>query len=123
MEWRSLAEHFPDDVSVRYSAGLSLLNFHKYEDAAIHLRAATESQHLPESVRGTAFYNLGLALMNSGHVAEAETPLLTALKQPQPDMGAYCLLSEVYRYTSRFEEAVRAEADCHSYFPSNGTMQ
>ena len=123
MEWHSLAERFPDDVSVRYTAGLSLLNFHKYKEAALHLHAATESQHLPESVRGAAFYNLGFALMNSGHVAEAEAPLRAALEQSTPDMGAYCLLSEVYKYTNRLEEAARAEADCRSHFPNEEMAQ
>jgi len=61
------------------------------------LRATTESQRLPESVRGAAFRNLGLALMNSGHIAESEAPLRAALEQQQPDLWAHCLLSEVYK--------------------------
>jgi len=32
-------------------------------------------------VRGTAFKNLGLALLQSGRIAEAETPLRAALEQ------------------------------------------
>ncbi len=112
IEWEYLAEHFPDDASVRYNAGLWMLDVPRYEDAVTHLRAATESQRLPESVRGAAFRNLGLALMNSGHVAEAEAPLLAALKQWVPDLRANCLLSKVYKQTKRFEEAARAKASC-----------
>ena len=112
VQWVYLAAHFPGDASVRYNAGLSLLDFYKYEDAAIHLRAATESQHLPVSVRGTAYKNLGLSLLRSQHVAEAEAPLLAALKQSPPDLRAHCLLSEVYKQTHRIEEAARAAADC-----------
>ena len=113
LEWYSLSVHFPDDVSVRYNAGLSLLNVHKYEEAAVHLRAATESQHLPESVRGTAFYSLGLALKNSGQIAEVEAPLRAALEQSPPDLRAYCLLSKVYKQAGRLEEEARAEAICN----------
>ena len=43
-EWEYLAEHFPDDVSVRYNAGLWMLDVHAYKNAVTHLRAATESQ-------------------------------------------------------------------------------
>ncbi len=71
-EWQNLAKRFPDDVLVRYHAGSALLSIRKYEDAIVHLRAATESQQLPESLREAAFKNLGLALLGSGRVAENE---------------------------------------------------
>lgn len=122
MQWHYLAEHFPDDVSVRYNAGLWMLNIHKFEYAVAHLRAATASQRLPEHIRGTAFRNLGFALMKSGHVAEAETPLHAALAQQQPDTHAYCLLSEVYKQTRRFEEAARAEANCPKLLPTEESV-
>jgi hypothetical protein len=122
-EWTSLAKLFPNDVSVRYNYGLWLLNVPKYEYAVAQLRAATESQRLPESVRGTAFKNLGLALMNSGHVAEAEAPLRAALEQSPPDLRAYCLLSEVYKQTRRFEEAARTESKCRKQALSEGITQ
>ncbi len=123
-EWGSLAEHFPDDVSVRYNTGLWMLNVSTFgEKAVTHLRAATGSQQLPESVRGTAFKNLGLALLNSGHIADAEAPLRAALEQPQPDLRAYCLLSKVYKQTKRFEEAARAEANCPSRAPNEETAR
>ena len=119
-EWMRLAVSFPDDMSVRYNAGLWQMNVHEYKNAVNHFLVATESQRLPESVRGTAFYNLGLALLNSGPVAEAEAPLRAALVQAQPDLRAYCLLSEVYQRTGRSEEAVRAEAECRKQAPSVG---
>jgi len=122
-EWELLARQFPDDVSVRYNAGLWMLDAHKYKNAVAHLRAATESQRLPESVRGTAFKNLSLALINSGHIAEAEAPLRAALEQPQPDLRAYCLLSKVYRQAKRFEEAARAEANCPDRSTNEETAQ
>ena len=111
-EWEYLAKYFPDDVLVHYYAGLSLFKFYKFEEAIANLRAATTSQYLPESMRGTAFYYLGLALMNSKHIAEAETPLSAALKQSPPKMEAYCLLSEVYKQYGRLDEATRAQAAC-----------
>ncbi len=121
-EWGALAELFPDDVSVRYNAGLWMLNVSTFgEKAVAHLRAATGSQQLPESVRGTAFKNLGLALLNSGHIADAEAPLRAALEQPQPDLRAYCLLSKVYRQTKRIEEAAHAEANCPGRSPNEET--
>ena len=111
-QWNYLAEHFPDDALVRYNAGLWMLEVHQYIYAVAHLRVATESQRLPESVRGQAFYDLGLALMNSGYITRAEAPLRAALEQPRPDLRAYCLLSEMYRQTNRLEEAARAESEC-----------
>ena len=111
-DWEFLAGHFPDDEMVRYNAGLYLVNVGKHEYAVNHLRAATESQRLPKIVRGTAFKTLGIALMNSRHIAEAETPLRAALEQSPPDTQAYCLLSEVYKQTMRLGEAARAGAEC-----------
>ena len=118
-EWEFLAERFPDDVSLRYNAGLWMLENHKSKDAVVQLRAATESQRLPESVRGTAFKNLGLALLESGHIADAETPLRAALEQSPPDFRAYCLLTGVYKLAGRTEEAASAEADCRSRVPDD----
>ena len=111
-ECEHLAKHFPDDILVHYNAGLWMVDARKYKEAVAHLRVATESRRLPESVRGTAFQNLGLALLGSGQIAEAEFSLLTALKQPQPDMRVYCLLAMVYKQTGRLEEAARAETSC-----------
>jgi protein O-mannosyl-transferase len=122
-EWQKLVKRFPNDVLVRYNAGSSLLSIRKYEDAIVHLRAATESQRLPESLRGTAFKNLGVALLNSGHAAEAEAPLRAALEQSPSELSAYCSLSAVYKQTSRLEEAARAEADCRSRVPNEGSAQ
>jgi Tfp pilus assembly protein PilF len=113
-EWRKLAGYFPDDVMVRYTAGTSLLNAGEYEGAIAYLRAATESQRVPESLRGTAFKNLGLALIGAGKVAEAEVPLRSALEQSPPDLSAYCTLSEVYKQTNRLGDAANAESECHS---------
>jgi len=117
-EWEHLANYFPDDETVRYSAGLGLLELQKFGSAAVHLRAAIESRRLQESVRGTAFYSLGLALMRSGQVAAAEVPLYAALIQSPPDLRAYCLFAEVYQQTNRLEDAARAKADCLGRAPN-----
>jgi Flp pilus assembly protein TadD len=122
-EWAALIKQFPDDASVRYSFGLWKLEVHNYIDAVTHLRAATESQRLPEFLRGTAFNSLGVALLISGHVAEAEAPLRAALEQFPPELSAYCVLLEVYKQADRLEEATRAEADCHSRVPGVGAAQ
>ncbi len=111
-EWQYLAGRFPDDVSVRYNAGLWMLDAQRYQDAVVYLRFATESPQLPKSVRGSAFNSLGLALMYSGHIAEAEAPLHAALEQTPPELHAYCSLSELYKQSGRFEEAARAGASC-----------
>ena len=121
--WDDLAKQFPDNASVRYNAGLWMLGDHRDINAVAYLRTSIESQRLPESVRGQAFYNLGLALMNSGYIAKAETSLRTALEQQQPDLRAYCLLSRVYKQTRRFEAAARAEVECRKQAPSEGVAQ
>lgn len=118
-EWESLAKHFPDDAVVRYNTGLWMMNTPIFKEMAItHLRAATELQGLPESDRGIAFYNFGLALLNSGYVADAEVPLRTSLEQSQPDLRAYCPLSKVYKQNGRLEDAARTEAECHKQVTS-----
>jgi hypothetical protein len=123
IEWEYLVKQFPNTAPVRYNAGLWLLKVHKYKEAIIHLRAATDSQGLPESARGTALKNLGLALIGAGDVAAAEAPLRAALEQSPPDLRAYCALSEVYRYTGRLEEAARSAADCRNRAPTEGIAQ
>jgi tetratricopeptide (TPR) repeat protein len=122
-EWEYLAKQFPDAAPVRYNAGLWLLKVHKYKDAIVHLRAAAESKLLPESARGTALRNLGLALIGSGDVAAAEVPLRAALAQSPPDFRAYCSLFDVYKRTARLDEAARVEADCRSRAPNEETAQ
>ena len=103
-EWESMSKQFPNDMLVRYNSGLWMMNTPTFKEIAItHLRTATESQRLPESVRGIAFYNFGLALLNSGYVSEAKVQLLASLEQPQPDLRANCLLSEVYKQGEQFE--------------------
>ncbi len=123
MEWNHLVNQFPDNASVSYNAGIGMLEAHKYNKAVTLLRAATGSQRLQESVRGIAFENLGLALINSGHIADAEGPLRAALEQSQPDLRANCLLSKVYKQAKRFEEAARAEASCPGRAPNEEPAQ
>lgn len=107
-----LAKQFPDDALVRYKAGLWKLGDHNYKDAIIHFRAAIGSQRLPESLRAEAFKNLGVALLNSGHVTEAEAPLRAAVEQTPPELSAYCSLAEVYKQGRRLDEAALAEKEC-----------
>lgn len=118
-QWTALIKQFPDDVLARYHAGVWLSEIGYYKDAVMHLRAATESQSLPESMRGSAFKGLGLALMGLGHINNAEAPLRAALAQSQPDTQAHCLLVEVYKHSNRFEEMARAETECHKQLKHN----
>jgi len=111
-EWKRLAKRFPDDPSVRYNAGLWMLGVHKAKHAIVYLRAATESQLMPDNARGTAFRNLGLALISSGNIAEAEAPLNAALQQSPPDDRAYCLLAAVYKSSGRLAQADTAATEC-----------
>jgi hypothetical protein len=112
-----LAKQFPGDALVRFRVGSWNLDFQSYEDAVTHLRAATESQHLPELLRGTAFKNLGLALIGAGKAGEAEAPLRAALEQSPPDLSAYCALSAVYKQANRLGDAASAESECRSHVP------
>lgn len=123
LDWDILAEHFPDNVAVRYNAALYRLSTYRYQNTVANLRFVTESQRLPESMRGAAFRYLGVALLNSGKTAEAEAPLRAALEQSPPDLQAYCVLSEVYRQTNRLSEAARAEFECPGRAPSQRTAQ
>jgi len=122
-EWEILAKRFPDDAPLRYSAGLWMMNVNKSKHAVAHLRAATESRLFPESLRGTAFKNLGLALIYSGRGAEAEVPLRSALEQSPPDFRAYCLLSGIYKQAGRAEEAARAAKNCRNHQQSGNQSE
>ncbi|MBI5429030.1 MAG: hypothetical protein HY938_01085 [Nitrosomonadales bacterium] len=120
--WAALVARFPEHAALRYNAGLGLMNLRYYNEAAGHLRAALGSNGLPESVRGAAFMNLGIALINSKRIAEAESPLRAALEQAPPDMGAYCALSVVYRQTQRYSEAARADENCRKFAPARNVV-
>lgn len=119
-EWAYLDKHFPDDSKALndYNDGLILVQQRDYNGAVFYLRAATGSQLLPESMRGTAFKNLGLALLRSGRIDEAEASLRAALLQVNPDRQANCVLSEVYKQTNRMEAAARAQASCNVLAPN-----
>jgi tetratricopeptide (TPR) repeat protein len=122
-EWRNLVRYFPDDMLLRYNAGSSLLSIQKYESAIFYLQVAAESQYLPESVRGRAFRNLGVALLDGGYVPNAEAVLRKALEQSPPELSAYCSLSEVYKRTGRIEDAARAEAECGNRMRGQGIVK
>ncbi|MDH4285367.1 MAG: hypothetical protein OEV35_08620, partial [Gallionellaceae bacterium] len=111
-EWDDLVRGFPYNAEVRYHAGIHMLNSRRHEDAVTHLRVAIQSQNLPEPLLGTAFMNLGHALLKSGRIAEAETTLQTALRRQQPDAQAYCLLAELYKQTNRANEAAQFRNLC-----------
>lgn len=123
LEWQYLVKTFPDDMTVRYNAGLSLFNINKYAEAIAYLSTVTESQQLPEYLRGKTLVLLGAALLSTGHPAEAEARLYSALQQSPPDFRAYCVLSEVYKQTGRLNEAASAEAECRARMPGAGAVQ
>ena len=113
-EWKALSKEFPNDAAVRYNTGQYLFNMKYFEEAAIHLRAVSESKDTPEYARGTVFKTLGLALLGSGQLVEAEASLRKSLAQSPPDLQAYCGLTEVYKLEGRIEDAVQAQAKCIS---------
>ena len=115
IEWKSLAKQFANDALVRYHAGLWMTKMGDYVGAISNLRAATESRRLPEGRRGTAYKNIGFAMMRRGDIAEAESYLRLSLLQTLPDMEAQCFLAEIYRKTERKEEEKRAELACNKY--------
>jgi len=110
--WLSLAQQFPGDVRVRYNAGIWMAENGFYKDSVVQLNAAIGTQRLPESLRGPALKNLGLALIGVGRINEAEAPLRAALEQYKTDAQTNCLLAVVYQLTNRSEAAIRAEAAC-----------
>jgi tetratricopeptide (TPR) repeat protein len=111
-QWKYLSQRYPDDAVVHYNAGLWMVEVRNYQEAIGHLRAASESKRLPQSLRGPALERLGLALLGTGQFAEAESSLLAALKQPQADARVHCLLAMLYKRTGRLEEAARAGNQC-----------
>lgn len=111
-EWRFLAASFPGDALVQYNVGLWMMDEGRYKNATLYLNAAIESQQLPDSMRGTAYKSLGVALLNSGQPIQAEAPLRAALEQSPPELSAYCPLAKVYKLSNRLEEAARAETNC-----------
>lgn len=115
-EWESLVKRFPDNASVRYSAGI-WKEVRQSGHAVEQSHVATESQHRRELSQGTLFYTLGHALVGAGQLAAAEALLLAALRQSPPDLRAHCLLSVVYEQTRRNGEALHAQENCPDRMP------
>lgn len=112
VEWKHLAASFPNDVSLQYNAGLWMLDSLRYNDAVDYLRAATMSPDLPAELRGNAYASLGMALLASGQIAEAEASLRAALAQSPPELRAYCTLSDLYLQTGRRADSALAQTAC-----------
>ena len=117
MQLGELGDKFPQNAKLRYNAGVYLLIANRNVEAIRHLRAAISSPLLPDALRGQAYYFLGLAMVNIGYAAMAETHLQNALQQQPPDLRAHCLLATVYRQAKRPEDATRAEAACRDLAP------
>ena len=117
MQLGELADKFPQNAKLRYNAGVYLLIAKRHVEAIRHLRAAISSPLLPDSLRGAAFYYLGLTMVNIGYATMAETHLQSALQQQPPDLRAHCLLATVYQQARRVEDAAHAEAACRSLAP------
>jgi len=112
-QWKYLADLFPENIPVRLNTGMRLLHIDMdYDAAAVHLRAATGSQLLPQYVRGSALKDLGMALLYSRHFAEAEATLRAALEEVSPDLQVHCLIEELYRETGRNELSASSGAIC-----------
>lgn len=119
MQLGELAGTFPHNAKLRYNAGLYLLVAQRYVEAIKNLRAAASSPLLADSLRGTASYYLGLAMVNVGYSAMAESHLQNALQQQPPDLRAHCVLAGMYKQAGKHEDAVRAEAACRNLAPED----
>lgn len=117
--WQLLAQRFPRDFTVRYNAGLWLLGFNLYAQAEGHLAAALASPDLPQSVRATAYKNLGLALFKLDRLAEAEARLGQALTQTPPDLRAHCWLADLHRKSGQHAAAAVSESVCRKIAGAN----
>lgn len=111
-QWQALAASFPDNVSVRYNAAAYELRMHDYGNAIPNLRAAAHLAELPPSLRGSTYFNLGAALINTGRPDEAIAPLNAALQQFPPERQAYCALARAYKMTGSQEDAAHAAEKC-----------
>ena len=114
LEWKYLADRFPDDASLSLNAGLWNLDAQRYEDAARYLSVVSASQRLPLHQRGPAYHGLGQALLNTGHVEEAETALRSALEQTPSVPESNCLLADIYQKTGRINQAKIAQSACRN---------
>lgn len=70
-QWDYLINHFPDDASVRYNAGLWMSRSHRYADAIALLQAAIASGRLPEDARGGAYCSLAETYRRAGQREDA----------------------------------------------------
>lgn len=113
-EWQVLDERYPGDASVRYNAGMWMLDAHRYRDAVAYLDSAATSDDLPRNLRGVTLGSLGLALVKLGRTAEAEASLRAALEQSPPDPLAHCKLLDIYVQTNRPVEARAADTGCRN---------
>jgi len=122
-EWRFLAAKFPGNEWVQYNIGKWLLDEQRFQNAITYLRAAIESQRLPEEVKGIAYNLLGISMLKEGNTSDAELPLQLALRQSFPDYQAYCSLSILYSETGRLSDLEAAESNCRRLVAGNNSFR
>ena len=103
LEWKYLTDHYPHNVLLAYNAGMWNLNVKRYIDAIPYLQKATGSRLLPATLRGTAYYGLGLALLRIGDIADAKASLGKALDQAVSEPRAKGLLDKIYRQSGQLK--------------------
>ncbi|MBI5430422.1 MAG: tetratricopeptide repeat protein [Nitrosomonadales bacterium] len=112
-EWEVLVRSYPDNALVAYNAGVWSLEMNVLWKAVEYLEAATKSPNLPKDTLGSAYHNLGIALLRSQRPNDAEKIFIAAIKaQRDPQSITYCALAEVYRQTQRQQDAADAEEHC-----------
>lgn len=120
LNWKDLVARFPRVAAVRYNAGLWMLQEGHVEEAVENYSVAVRLPDLPEANRGTAYRNLGLALLYGERVDEAEDAFRMALLQKVPDQRAYCGLVRVHEKKNRPAERRRAEDECRTVVDDSG---
>lgn len=108
--WENMTRGYPNNIEVRYNAGLFFMAIQNYEDGGINIISALNSPAFPTSWLGTAYMQLGNAVLKAENsdVDEAEMLLNLSLQQTPPDLQAHCVLMDLY---SSKGDAVKAQIE------------
>lgn len=91
--------------------GLALWQRNRYDEAATYFREAREADPGDAEIAE----NLGYALLKSGHVAEAEQPILDALSMAPDRASAWGSLGMIYAKQGKHRAGVALVLTAYSY--------
>lgn len=112
--WKNMVKAYPENVEVRYNAGLFLMAIQDYENGRSSIISALNSPSFPTNWLGTAYMQLGNAALKAENsdVEKAEVLLNLSLQQTPPNLQAHCLLMGLYRKKGDAVKAQMAADKC-----------